>query len=656
MAGTKIRAIDKHNIKIRWKEEYVSSGLNKKLCGLVPTGIIRGGLLCPSPSGQKKVIVKADEKTNDIVVSYEDTNGNQMTVNLGKGDIELDLSNFNFLPQEYVYIGLYVDYKIGHETVAEWRYYSYPTEEAIIFGSYCPNVNIVSLKRRDDAWKNISSGMIRWIPFIKNGGFEQRLAHWRYFTEPQWDYLFPDRAITQFDNKIKNEGSVSLRLNYLHRAKFWQGFFECEPGQLILVKLAYKTENLAFITTGYAGNILINYYNTVTGEKVTHTVSGFISDSESTTIDWTDHEIVIENKPEYNANSIEIVISFGNLSDSNTGTIWLDSIRGFFQVKDTIKKHNESDNVGLVSTNCLELFDHVEPLTTELDPKDLSREKGYLYYENPARTKYLGNLRMGVGVGLGIESYKTSDGVSHPTHFVESYGNLHLDKLYLRLDNTMGTGHAPFIPGTVLSWMLPKAIGIFEVVGTSIPSPDVVIRWSKGVNKIKYHEVFSGDSLRGYLYDIYLEDWIDSSFYDVIVCNVTSRYWTVNSTINVSRQGLGLLIATITHYSARDKIIMDFIGGYPGSFFSFALYGPRIGSKEGEREDELVSKSELESLKKEIAEWRKEQEKERTEYEKEHEKEREKMEFEIQKMKEKLEEQQHPKEPEERKSENNSIK
>lgn len=171
-------------VKARLLEPYASEGLNKKLMGMVPPGIIRGGRLEASVAPMT-VTLQPDPNTGDSVYSYIDANGVQLTFRQ-VGAINLNL-NVGTLPGKTMVIGAQIDYTVSTPTVVRWRAYSIPeittvpVPEApylVIVGQVVipatgviPPANVTPLYRRD-AWTGISKGVREWENVVYNGSFE----------------------------------------------------------------------------------------------------------------------------------------------------------------------------------------------------------------------------------------------------------------------------------------------------------------------------------------------------------------------------------------------------------------------------------------------------------------------------------------------------
>lgn len=185
--------VGEDKVKMRWKEPYVTEGLNKKMHGAIPRGIIRGGLLVTNANGLE-VKILADPISGDVIASYVDDDGEQTTVDFGSGNVVVDMSA---AAGSTVYLCLYVGYEPGSDTIVEWRAYTEaelfgvsPVAEAdnvVIFGKVVvPGTGPISAgsvthEHRRDAWTDQSTGLISWNPVVCNGDFEQKWTWWSVF-------------------------------------------------------------------------------------------------------------------------------------------------------------------------------------------------------------------------------------------------------------------------------------------------------------------------------------------------------------------------------------------------------------------------------------------------------------------------------------------
>lgn len=181
---TTIIAPGVNNTTMRWKEPYVSAGLNKKNVGPIPSGIVRGGKLQTSGAGLNVDIVP-DPSTGDSVYTYRTPGGEFQLTHREDTTRTLDLSA---VANSTVYVALYVQYAIGSATLVEWRTY---TEAELFTGPLVAEAGSVVIVGKVDvpaagpipasnvtpegarfAWKDVSAGMKPWRQIVRNGGFE----------------------------------------------------------------------------------------------------------------------------------------------------------------------------------------------------------------------------------------------------------------------------------------------------------------------------------------------------------------------------------------------------------------------------------------------------------------------------------------------------
>lgn len=189
-------------VSMQYKEPYVSQALNKKLQGIVGTGILRGGKLVTTGSGLN-VRIDPDAVHGDSVYSYEDVNALQFTLRQA-GSVTLNLTP---VASTTVYIALYVEYALGATTVVQWRAYSEselfggsPVAEAafvVVVGKVIvPAVGPIAAAsvlytHARFAWQSTSQHASQWLQLVENSGFElARAASLPPGTStlPNWDH------------------------------------------------------------------------------------------------------------------------------------------------------------------------------------------------------------------------------------------------------------------------------------------------------------------------------------------------------------------------------------------------------------------------------------------------------------------------------------
>jgi hypothetical protein len=178
--------VDLDKIKMKWKEQYVSEGLNKKIVPFA-AGIYHGLKLTQNISGPRLVDVSVGSDTKHAAV-YESATGFSLTYfDVAGASATLDLSSVSLDNQETVIV-LSITYIIGADTTANWIAYpiadwnalsAAQRAEKIVLGTVnvpAPATNIttamITPDRRTSAWEAQAPGSVPWSPVLRNPSFE----------------------------------------------------------------------------------------------------------------------------------------------------------------------------------------------------------------------------------------------------------------------------------------------------------------------------------------------------------------------------------------------------------------------------------------------------------------------------------------------------
>jgi hypothetical protein len=197
MAGTLLSTIT-NNLRMRWRETYVSEGLNQKMTAIA-AGIYRGFAITPSAT-VLSITIESDATTDDHVAVYETQAAPRysLTVHMS-GDFDVSLAAFT---SQTIYIGIEATYSIGVDSTAtlnaytQAQYNAAPAGSIIVLGQVTvpasgtiPAANI-TYATRSSAFLNRPLEAVPWDPLIRNGGFErgpggvalapQQLPFWTY--------------------------------------------------------------------------------------------------------------------------------------------------------------------------------------------------------------------------------------------------------------------------------------------------------------------------------------------------------------------------------------------------------------------------------------------------------------------------------------------
>lgn len=185
MPSTDLYLFGSSEVRMKWREPYVTEGLNARSVGTMPPGVYRGYILAPS-AGVLQVTLKADALRNDHVAAVELANGFTITTRQTPGDLGVDLSA---LSGKTVVLAIYGTYTPGVDTTASIRAYELsPTDNftgaperpyLTILGTVVvpgagviPDANITHA-RRTAAWQSIAYEARPWAPLLHNARFNQ---------------------------------------------------------------------------------------------------------------------------------------------------------------------------------------------------------------------------------------------------------------------------------------------------------------------------------------------------------------------------------------------------------------------------------------------------------------------------------------------------
>jgi len=263
-SGTPMVTFANDQMKMRWREPYVTEGLNKKMAGVVPRGVYRGFRLA-SNGAPMLLDVLADPDKNDHVAVYETdtavTERYSLRVELTAGDFTVDLTAW---PSQTVYICLYAEYSTLATTAASLRVYTVAEyngavekDELVILGM----VNVPALGNpipdadvtwdsRTFPWDNVSDGAKAWQPVLANPSFEEGPAvtgptgeavpHWQFTPSGAGGFL-----AWEIEDTASSSGNKCLQLSSVTTNA---ALIECRtrmllnvlPGQKIRWKFKYE--------------------------------------------------------------------------------------------------------------------------------------------------------------------------------------------------------------------------------------------------------------------------------------------------------------------------------------------------------------------------------------------------------------------------------
>lgn len=276
------------NIKVRWREQYGSSALNKKFAGIIPAGIYRGFNL--STSGSNNTVTVAPDATFlDHLAVYETSDGWSLTFrNPDNTTYTLALTDASLLSQTVI-ITLFLDYQEGVVTSAQFIAYTLSEYNAlsaalrgelIVLGTVvnpaAGNLIISSSITSDRrTMASLSPRVLLWKPLLVNSAFERspnnhpitglEVEGWAFTNSWETDSTAPDT------------GTRCVQFNAPSASTFSESFKQLigtnvVAGQRIKVKIRKKVVGAASAGTGA---IIVGYTKT-DGGTATELASSFV--------------------------------------------------------------------------------------------------------------------------------------------------------------------------------------------------------------------------------------------------------------------------------------------------------------------------------------------------------------------------------------------
>jgi len=165
-------------VRMRWREPYVTEGINRKFLGSVPRGIYRGFRLTTDAAAMT-VKVLSDSTDSDHLAVYESTSGYSTTVRRTGGDFTVSLAAY---PSTVVYLAIYTVYSTATTTASVLRIY---TEAEYLVAGEKPDLVVlgrvsvpaagviadtsITTVDRVEPWREVAPGAVNWVPLVRGG-------------------------------------------------------------------------------------------------------------------------------------------------------------------------------------------------------------------------------------------------------------------------------------------------------------------------------------------------------------------------------------------------------------------------------------------------------------------------------------------------------
>jgi hypothetical protein len=165
------------SVRMKWREPYVTEGINRKMAGVDPRGIYRGFRLNTDPA-VLSVKVSADVVKTDHLAVYESDTGFSISLRRTGGDFTVSLAAY---PATTVYLAIYVLYATLTTTQAVLRIYTaaeyaiaVEKPDLIVLGQVVvPGAGVIAdtsivAHDRIEPWNQEAPNVKQWHPVISN--------------------------------------------------------------------------------------------------------------------------------------------------------------------------------------------------------------------------------------------------------------------------------------------------------------------------------------------------------------------------------------------------------------------------------------------------------------------------------------------------------
>lgn len=212
--------------RLRFREPYVSEGLNAKMAVTVPRGTYRGFKLGTSGTN-RFVTVIADTDHSDHVAVYETSGGYSLTIKKDGGDFDIDLSDAGF-NSKTVIIAIHATYAVNSTTAAYIKIYELSpsdeftiaaeVDELIVLGKVIVPAGNTVIPEDDIlpdykqfAWQNTAPNAVIWEPLIRNSSFERGILNsTSKFAANYWEMTSLSGTTSKITSTTANTGLNSF--------------------------------------------------------------------------------------------------------------------------------------------------------------------------------------------------------------------------------------------------------------------------------------------------------------------------------------------------------------------------------------------------------------------------------------------------------------
>jgi len=349
-------------VKVKFKEPFLTEGMNRTGAAAMSPGIYRGFKLIANVTNNL-LTVEDDPDTGDHVLVFETDDG--YSIHIRKtGDFTIDFTGLS-VSTTYI-IAVYATYGLNQTTAAYIRAYTQAEYDAapekdqlVIFGTgttpgSLPGTITPALDQRTLAWHKIAPGERSWSRVVESGGFEnlpdigtldntKDLPGW-YVKGLGTDLVFSiaHSSVHSGANNLQVAGQTVSGQGSLAVDRI----VAVEPGSLIDIAFWIRGSLWSGVTSGHQGIYYIFYNN-----DMTFVSQGFVEDTSlSGTFSWTEIQGFVEAPA--NARFVKFAILVQSTA-AMTGTLFFDDLAIFVESPSPAKNPNHPLRSGIMGASKL---------------------------------------------------------------------------------------------------------------------------------------------------------------------------------------------------------------------------------------------------------------------------------------------------------------
>lgn len=209
-----------HETRLRWREQYVTEGVNSKLAAVIPAGVYRGFKVeAAGIANQVKIV--ADPTVGDHVAVYETLSGYSLTVRKLGGDFGLTLAGGTWIVVIEAAYSPQVDTlaTITAYTQAEYDNLANKAERVVLakIVMNSEGVPVLDFSTRSSAWLKLAPEATPWAPALTNGFFElcrpdTGQAFSGKYDVPYWELALPANVLVTGKTSDADRGNFQLEV------------------------------------------------------------------------------------------------------------------------------------------------------------------------------------------------------------------------------------------------------------------------------------------------------------------------------------------------------------------------------------------------------------------------------------------------------------